>query len=655
MNKVTALIAGLLLGLALLAGSAFGVAAQGGLKTPPWQLGGPPFPITNAATTEYAPAVAYNPTRDNTLVVWQDEDPTSDRKPTSIRARIVNGADNSLGDVITLAQSSVVGQRVDSHANAVIAYNSVADEYFVIWIHTQSNGTQPPEILGARVSGDGSSVTPVGALVSLPASTSQFQNIRLAFSPNNAAHAPQRSYLLVWEERQSLTGTIKGAFVSQSGQPANSILQIGFPNGSAGQSCFDQTQPDVAWSDSNAKAFLVVWSKWTSALPGAGCNGGDEYRIWGRQISDGGAFLDDDPRLISDNSPDSQTHHSWPAVAFNPSLRQWLVVWLESRAGQALIYSQNIPVGATTRLPDDVQIPDTHTQISRPALVWADAAQQFFLGWYDTLDGQQYRGVVWNGVGQPTTQSFLIYAAADPNQYLSQSADGPVAAYDTAHGQVFAVWDMNTAGTTNGDIWGQLVTYVPPAPTTTPTVTQTSTPEATVTPTATATQAGPPFVTIEGVVQACTGAPLPYADVRILNTPYRDVTESDGSYSIGPLLSFPAGQYTIEASAEGRATVTQTVTLSPRTTPYEINFTGNACLGPAPTATATATVTATTTATTTATATATTSATTTATVTATATATATTTRTPTPSPTPPVYHSYLPYVTQEQALSTPPA
>lgn len=292
-----------------------------------------------------------------------------------------------------------------------------------------------------------------------------------------------------------------------------------------------------------------------------------------------------------------------------------------------------VPIGATDTLTADKPT----IAGSRPSLVFASGAGEFFLSWY-TASPNQYRGVGWSGVGTPPTQH-IILAQSDPVDTIYGSPDaqgeGPAMAYNSQTGEMIALWAINNTGSPNYDIWERGVVYVPPTPTPSPTTANTATP------TATATPSGPPFVQVRGVVRDCeTGAPVPNAEVTVLGTSLRAFTDISGVYQTGQ-LSLETQNYTIRATAAGRATMDQVMLLQNRYTPYEVNFAGNACLGPAPTVTPTIPATDTPTPT--------------RTPTHTPTTAPTVTQTPTPTRTPiPVYYSYLPLVYKNHVVGATP-
>ena len=628
----------LLLLTALLGGGSAGAQAQGPLQPSYWRPAGEPFVVAAENTREYAPVTAFNSQTNQYLVVWEEEDGTLTERFSNVRGKIINGDGSVARESFLIGEGNTFNG--ENHQNPAVAYNSVTNEYLVSWVFSRRATPRRTEIRLALIPANGGSVNLTG-LVPIAEGT-QVGTPRVAFSHINAQNDPPHSYLVVWDEGAHARG-IYAQFVGHNGQPAGPKLEVGFtPPFGSNFSCADQVTPDVAWSDDVTNTFLVVWSKWTSGDSSvlAGCGTTDlDYKIWGRRISGSAVLREPEPFIIGDRRPEKQ---NWPAVAYHLGRQEWEVVWQDFRTGTSLLYSRRLPateggpIGAA-----DTQIPNSQTKTARPALVYAPASNGFFMTWYSDSSPLQYRGLGWDGLVASNQPVILSEAPTGSDVAFggARVGDSPAALYNSVTGQVIALWSANQAGAPNYNILGRAVTYVPPTPTTT------ATPASTSTPSPTGTPSGPPFVQVEGNVRDCeTGAPIANAEVVVQGGGLRGFTDLNGFYRTGQ-LQIPSQEYTIQATAAGRAVVTQRVTLANRYTPYEVNFSGNACLGPAPTSTPTATVTQTPLPTSTPTSTA------TQTPLPTATGTATATATPSPTATPVSYKQYLPAILRNSNLT----
>lgn len=611
------LLGGVFLLALLLAGTGvFEVSAQTGVLQPPrWRPEGDRQAIASATYPEYAPEIAYNSQTNEFLVVWEEEELISGDARHNVRGQRIGADGAKVGDPILIAEgNALVGLH---HRNPVVIYNSVENEYYVVWVRSRQRAPREEENLrGQRISA-------TGALINGPilVTDSQFahQTPRIAFSPVNAASntssGQQRAYLIVWSYTAGIAHGIQATFADQTGQPTGDTIEVGFPIG--GDFSFqDQVEPDVAWSDADTNSFLVVWSKWTQGiqigLPDQDLN----YKIWGRILS-GQGTQQAQPRLLSEPIMPTQR---WPAVGFTPTRDEWMVVWQDQRTSGSSIWSRRVGINGVSPTTTDTLAADRPTQVIRPSIIYAPQGDEFMISWY-VGSPNQYRGVGWNGIGTPLQNYFVIAQSdAGDSTYGRDGFDSPAVAYNTGTGEVMAVWAINAPGSRNYDIWGRRAVYVPPTPTPTGTASNTSTPTPTQTP------SGPPFVQVQGFVFDCeNGSPIPNAEVSVIGTTLRAFTNISGYYQTGQ-LSLPTQNYTLVATAAGKAVVLQTRQLQNQYSAFEVNFTGNSCLGPAPTPTQTWTPTRTST----------------STATPTPTHTNTPTRTPTATPTP--LRVFLPHV-----------
>lgn len=125
-------------------------------------------------------AVAYNDKQDEYLVVWSNEwlDGHKD-----VYARRVESDGN------LLSQFSVATGAGDKYDPAVI-FNSVAEEYLVVWLYTPPVGGNTNEVWGRLVSWDGATLAPEFKIVSWP--DRKFADLSVAWNSN------LDQYLVVW-------------------------------------------------------------------------------------------------------------------------------------------------------------------------------------------------------------------------------------------------------------------------------------------------------------------------------------------------------------------------------------------------------------------------------------------------------------------------
>ncbi len=317
------------------------------------------------------PAVAYNPTANEYLVVW-------------------NGTDNT-GALVTL-ETEIFGQRLDGTTGAqsgpndfrisdmgpdgdanfgtfapAVVYNPTADQYLVVWIG--DDNTAP--LVDDELEVFGQFLTSVGIQVGVndfrisdmgPDGDANFDAFAVA-----VAHIPTAlEYLVVWSGDDN-TGLLVDNEFEIFGQRINS------PSGAAiggdfrisdmgpdGNTTFAANNLDVAGNTANQE-FLVVWS---GSDDGGGLVTG-EFEIYGQRIAFGAHVGQNDFR-ISDMGPDGNAAFGafHPAVAYNPTSNEFYVVWDGSDntgllvTGEFEIYGQRVGVAGALMGPNDLRISD---------------------------------------------------------------------------------------------------------------------------------------------------------------------------------------------------------------------------------------------------------------------------------------------------------
>jgi hypothetical protein len=266
-------------------------------------LVGANFPISGTAAVgaDLWPAVAYDSAEGAFLVVWQD-----DRK-TASRGSDIYGQRVSVRGYRVGANFRVSGPGATAREGVpALAYNSATHEFLVVWWDLRDGGPRRSDIYGRRVSASG---TPVDEdfRVAPPGQRRQY-------FPAVAFGSGIHQYLVVWQDVRPYYNNpeIYGRRVSGWGSPRGPEFPIPGYVGS-------EVEPAVAHGAA-ADEFLVVWSDWRDA-PWWGSN------VYGRRVSSLGALVGDDFPISVATLRDKYT----PAVAYNSSRDEFLVVWSDHR------------------------------------------------------------------------------------------------------------------------------------------------------------------------------------------------------------------------------------------------------------------------------------------------------------------------------------
>ena len=139
------------------------------------------FPITTAANRQWYPAVAWNSSANEYLVVWDDfrSNSTYDIYGQRIRA-----------DGMLLGSNIAISLAVADQRYPDVTWNATTNEYMVVWDDWR-NGSSNRDVYGQRVKGNGGLLG--GNLVISSATGSQGQ-------PVMAWNATANEYLVVWND-----------------------------------------------------------------------------------------------------------------------------------------------------------------------------------------------------------------------------------------------------------------------------------------------------------------------------------------------------------------------------------------------------------------------------------------------------------------------
>ncbi|NPV07949.1 MAG: hypothetical protein HPY83_08305 [Anaerolineae bacterium] len=233
------------------------------------------------------PDVAYNPARNEYLLVFESEHTNDD-----VCALRLLGNGTPTGSCIWIASSSYE-ERLPK-----VAFNAATGEYLVVWQSLVGGELGYHHVYAQRVSGTG--VLLGGAI---PIATTLCDDARPAV-------AAGEGYLVVWQTRS--TGStcssqygIRGWRLRNDGAPLESELIISAqPN--------SKENPRVAFSPSN-NTFLVVWQQ---DVTGTGTN----WDIYGQRVYAYGGLAGGG--IAIDTLPNSSTN---PDVAYHPNAREFLV------------------------------------------------------------------------------------------------------------------------------------------------------------------------------------------------------------------------------------------------------------------------------------------------------------------------------------------
>jgi len=227
--------------------------------------------ISWANRSFWTPRVAWNSYRNEYLVIWNAFDTTTSFPPGT--PNDIAGYRVTASGLVQNSGSPLILTTYASPHQVDMVYNVAMDEYFLAFVGIHTQATTGNDIYGLRVSWNG---TPVNPLDPIPiCELTEDQN-----TPAVATNEQDR-YMVVWEHEYSDTDhDIYAREYDASGNPVGSYFTLA-------SWTEDTTAPDVAANGSNNE-WLAVWQQ---ALSGAA-----EYAIkgfrWGSEPSVHTYFFD---------------------------------------------------------------------------------------------------------------------------------------------------------------------------------------------------------------------------------------------------------------------------------------------------------------------------------------------------------------------------
>ncbi|HEX5036663.1 MAG TPA: DUF4215 domain-containing protein [bacterium] len=362
-------------------------------------------PDGNTSYRARRPAVAYNSTDNEYMVVWAADDDTGtliDGEDEIFGRRVA--ADGSLvgSDHFRISDLGPDGNAAYDADDPAIAYNPTANQYVVVWIGDTDAGALvdgEDEVFGQRLNAAGGIVGANDFRISDmgPDGSTTYK----AIVADVAYNAVADEYLVVWEgddntaplvdeELEIFGQRIDAATGAALGTNDFRITHVG-PDGDADYRTFD---PSLAYNP-DRNEYLLVWYGFDDA-PGLAA---DEDEIFGSRLDATGTAIGANHFRISDagTDGDSLTAAVFPKVSYNRDAGEYLVVWQADDAPLAVnereIFGQRIAAatGAETGTNDfriSAMGPDGDTAQygDHPAVAYGEGSKRWLVSWEGTID-----------------------------------------------------------------------------------------------------------------------------------------------------------------------------------------------------------------------------------------------------------------------------
>jgi hypothetical protein len=364
------------------------------------------------------PAAAYNPARNEYLVVW-----TNDRsEDDDLFAQLVSGDGTLVGLPFPVSTGSGADRRLPA-----LAFNGTRGEYLVVWEHQDTTGIK---IKGQRLSESGQPVD--GELLVGPPSS-----LASGFAPAVAYAARAETYLVVWQNyvHGSPASSIEGQVLSDLGAPVGPSQTM-----AEGTRWLGYERPDVA-AGGKGYDYLVVWQR-EDKVRGA-------YDVFARRVGGDGSPQQPGEILIC-IWPGDQFAPTVEGIAASPYQEQYLVAW-EHRSDDGLgdIHAIRLS-GSGCPLGPYLAVADSPADETNPDLAAQAQDLEYLVAWTHAEPGAQER----------LTRGRAVSAAGtlpgDTGDLTAESKlDGAGAALAAGRsGQYLAVCDGRRPGEASRDIFG---------------------------------------------------------------------------------------------------------------------------------------------------------------------------------------------------------
>jgi hypothetical protein len=441
-----------------------------------------------------SPVVAYNSRANEYLVVWSGDDLTDNE--FEIFGQRVNAATGAqLGDKIRLSDMGLDGDTNFAAHNPAVAYNPTNNEYLVVWSGDDNIAPLVKgefEIFGQRLSAAGLEVGANDFRLSDmgPNGDTNFA----AFDPAVAYNGVNNEYLVVWDGDDNTGLLVNDEFEifgqrldGTTGAEISVDLSLS-AMGPDGDPNFAALEPAVAYNHVNNQ-YLVVWE----GTDNTGALVKDEFEIYGQRLNGVGAALLGGRMRLSDMGPDGDINFaaSSPAVAYNGTNNEYLVAWFGDDNtgllvnGKFAIFGQRLNAATGAEVgANDFRIshmgPDGDKAFDAfdPAVTYNGAANEYLVAW----DGDDNTApLVDNEVEifvQPLNAASGAAVGANHVRLSDMGPDGnpnfgaldPAVAFNGVNNEYLVVWrgDDNTPPLVNDEfeIFGQR--FAPEVPTPTP-------------------------------------------------------------------------------------------------------------------------------------------------------------------------------------------
>ena len=423
-------------------------------------------PEGNTTTGAFEPAVAYNSTNNEYVVVWSADNLNGDFE---IFAQRLSGGAAELGvNDLAISFTGSIGSPLFSAGSPDVAYNSVDNEYLVVW-ESDHLANNEFEIFGQRLRGaDLNSVGTNDFRISDmgPNGSTSFT----ALNPAVAYNSTNNEYVVVWTGDDDIAPLVDGEFEIFRQRLSAAGAELGANDfrvsdmGADGNTFFAAVNPDIAYNSTNNE-YLVVWD-------GEDTTDG-KFEIFGQRLNSTAANIGTNDFRISDMGPDGNVNFDAknPSLTYDVAINEYLVTWVgdddiaplvdgdQEIFGQRLAGATAVAVGTNDfRISDIGPDGDTTLGAFNPVVAFNSTNNEYLVAWEaDFIDAefeiftQRLTAATGAEVG---TNDRRISDVGISEQF---EANDPAIAFNSSSNTYLVVWSGDNTTESEFEIFGQVI------------------------------------------------------------------------------------------------------------------------------------------------------------------------------------------------------
>lgn len=350
------------------------------------------FLLTDDSSFQGLPAVTYNSSSDQFLVIWEDA-----RGTGGVWDEIYAQFVNSDGTLAGMNFPVVTVDNPYDHqiTNLRLAYNSTTNRYLVVWCDYEVN-----KVYGQQMNANGSLF---GSEIAIPHTTTNQANPDVVYNP------PANQFMVVFDDYAGSGSDIYGAFVNADG----TFPGPAFPITTA---AYGQFNPAVAY-DATSNHYLVAWFDYSIK------------EVYGRFVNGDGTTAGDELFI----APLGSSGYPKIDIAYAPAQNDFLVVWVSDWN----IYGRLIRADQTFVGPEFQIASGGGDYLDDPAVSFDPSTNQFLVTWNNTQGWGSIDARLVGANGQMPEPSFEVAGGIKRGYYY------PDVAFGSNANQFLLVWQRS--------------------------------------------------------------------------------------------------------------------------------------------------------------------------------------------------------------------